>query len=126
MGQKLKIWAIMTSLVLLSGMLGFGFSPDALATHNDNGKGLAEGCSKGVAKNNPHCNGSGGTIQNSPCNGDGSSDGDITAQELFDLGLTANLTDAQNAIIFAEGGTGNGIIDTQAEYDALKATFPAC
>jgi len=126
MGQKLKIWATMTSIILLSGMLGFGFSPDAFAKHdpNKNGNGLANGCDKGTAKNNPHCDGSGGTIADSPCNFNG--DAVITAQELVDTGRALNIGDANTAIITAEGGTGNGIIDTQAELDSLRSTFPDC
>jgi len=128
MGQKLKIWATMTSIVLLSGMLGFGFSPDAFAGHTGNSQ--AKGCQNSNPENssareqNPHCDGAGGTIQDSPCNPD--SDGDITAQELVDTGRAANTDDANTAIVSAEGGTGNGIIDTQAEYDALLATFTDC
>ena len=119
----------MTSLILLSGMLGFGFSPAAFADHNATGEQRAEGCGQSdprssAAARNPHCASGSETIETSPCNGD--SDGDITPEELLAAGVVGNITDAQNAIIAAEGGTGNGIIDTQAEYDALKGTFPQC
>jgi len=59
MGQRMKIWATMTSIILLSGMLGLGFSPVAFAEHNENGNGFAKGCDNkndnGNKENNPHC-----------------------------------------------------------------------
>ena len=125
MGQKLKISTIVTSIILLSGILGFGFSPDAFATHNDNGNGFAKGCdNQGVAKNNPHCNVEPPrTIATSPCNGDGSSDGDITAQELVDeTGVL--IGQVQNDILFATEGDSNSIIDEEDEYARLLQTVP--
>ena len=130
MGQKLKIWATMTSLILLSGMLGFGSSADAVELPSEGQAADAKGCEKSdprsqACASNPHSDGAGGTIETSPCNGD--SNGVITPQELVDAGVVDNLTDAENAIIAAEGGPGgNVIIDTQAEYDALKATLTEC
>jgi len=119
MGQKLKIWATMTSIILLSGMLGFGFSPDAFATHNLKGKGLAEGCNNGVAKNNPHCGIS------SPC--DLNSDGKITASELvtrFGVSLGQAQTDIGFAEILAGTAVPNGEIETIAELNNLKGIPP--
>ena len=114
----------MTSIILLSGILGFGFSPDAFATHNDNGKGLAEGCDKkndnGNTENNPHC-------ASEPtfniCDTDMS--GDITRAEVSAFtGLTG--IDLDIVMLTATGDV-NGIIDTQVELAALNGSIePDC
>jgi len=85
--------------------------------HDDKGKAL--GCIKEVAKNNPHCDGDG--IPSSSCNTDGNEE--ITAQELVDE-TGVSLTQAQADILFAEGGTGDGIINTESEFTLLKTTSP--
>jgi len=122
MGQKLKISATITSIILLSGMLGFGFSPDALARHDPNavGKGLATGCdNKGVAKNNPHCDTSEPlpTVEDSPCN-DG--DGEITVLEL----LAVPATNQQVTDALGGADLNNSISIDTAEELAILITFP--
>jgi len=129
MGQKLKIWATMTSIILLSGMLGFGFSPDALATHNDNGKGLAEGCVKkndnGNKENNPHCTAQ-EPLPPSVCDND-PEDGMITAAELAaHTGDSEAVALAKILTVEGLGGSNtNGVIDTQKELDDLNTVFSA-
>ena len=118
MGHRLKISATITSIILLSGMLGFGFSPVAFAEHNDNGKGLAKGCDNGTAKNNPHCNGAGGFTD---CDTDGTFGIDKT--ELV-AQIGGNESDAQDLIDAAEaldGGADNGVIDTAGELFWLNS-----
>ena len=130
MGQKLKIWATMTSIILLSGILGFGFSPDAFAKHDPNktGNGFAEGCSNGTAKNNPHCSPDGPPAGiESPCD-NSTADNAIDNIELaawVNLQVDPDITEAQaqgiiNIIETDLGGGGNGVIDTEAERDALN------
>ena len=104
----------MTSIILLSGILGFAFSSDAFATHNPKGKGLAEGCQNGVAKNNPHCVGLVSPCDNNPM------DGIITVAEL----LAVPATVGQITTALAGADLNNSIsIDTAAELVILK-TFP--
>jgi len=125
MGQKLKIWATMTSIILLSGMLGFGFSPDALATHNDKGESKAKGCElkneNGNTENNPHCM----TGIESPCDNI-TLDGAIDVQELAAIAGSEALALAWITTVEGLGGSNvNGVIDTQKELDDLNATFGA-
>jgi len=121
MGQKLKIWATMTSIILLSGMLGFGFSPDALATHNDKGESKAKGCElkneNGNTENNPHC------VDDTPpdplTNCDLNLDGVIDLGEIIAANPPITPVDAAIALAGADGNT-NGIIDNQGEVDTLN------
>ena len=121
MGQKLKIWATMTSIILLSGILGFGFSPDASALSEQGAeKGTANGCEKGVAKNNPHCNGSGGFTD---CDTDLS--GAIEKAEIVALGFTSAQADSilANAelLVVSPDTNMNGKIDTTDELAHLNS-----
>jgi len=124
MGQKLKIWATMTSIILLSGMLGFGFSPDAFAKHDPNktGNGFANGCdNQGVAKNNPHCE-----EETGPIDCDTNNDGAIDATE---LAVVRGGTVPENQTIINNIETGlnvdfSGKIDTVAELAALQGFLP--
>jgi len=115
MGHRLKIWATMTSIILLSGMLGFGFSPDALAGHVDD-KGKALGCINGVAKNNPHCM----TGIDSPCDNI-TSDGAIDIEELAaKLGISEGEAQTIFALVFVAVDNGNDVIDTEGELAELN------
>ena len=120
MGQKLKIWATMTSIILLSGILGFGFSPDAFAGHVDN-KGKALGCEKGMAKNNPHCEDvpPPDPLPANVC--DTEPDGDIDAVELAahiptTVLLAQGVIDAATSVVT----NGNDVIDTAPELVELN------
>jgi len=136
MGQKLKIWATMTSIILLSGILGFGFSPDALATHNPNGEGKSIGCEKGVAKNNPHCVDEPPAGIESICDTgpEAGGDGKITAAELaawinpqHDPDLSEEEAQALIALAETNAGGGDGDIneaDELVELNILLALFP--
>jgi len=115
MGQKLKIWATMTSIILLSGMLGFGFSPDAFAGHVDD-KGKSLGCINGVAKNNPHCEEEPSDPLSS-CDTDG--DGTISAEELAENNPPLTLSEAQ-ALVAQHDLDASQSIDTQDEVDSLN------
>jgi len=133
MGQKLKIWATMTSLILLSGILGFGFSADAQEVPPDipdqAAAGEARGCEESgvrsserasAAARNPHCDDDPPrTIEGSPCNTDGNFE--ITSAELqTELGFSVG--DANNAILAADTDVSGGI-DSIAELILLNA-FP--
>ena len=126
MGQKLKIWATMTSIILLSGMLAFGFSPDAFARHDPTkpGNGFAIGCdNQGVAKNNPHCSQG---LTACDTNGDGIIDKfEIVAQD-----NSKTLVQAQDLIDLIDGsiaGDGSGFLDTQGEVGVLNGSIePDC
>jgi len=119
MGQKLKIWATMTSIILLSGMLGFGFSPDVLATHNDKGESKAKGCENknenGNTENNPHC---GSEPLVSPCD-NAPMDGVITVAELFAVPATAG----EITTALASADLNNSTTIDSAEELAILITF---
>lgn len=127
MGHRLKIWATMTSIILLSGMLGFGFSPDAFALSSQGeANGQAKGCQNGTAKNNPHCNGDGSFTD---CDTDMS--GDIDAVEL-QVSIGGTVAEAQTliddvedlAILASLDTNDNGDIDTSDELDLLNSLLP--
>jgi len=125
MGQKLKIWATMTSIILLSGMLGFGFSPDAFAKHdpNKNGNGFAQGCdNQGVAKNNPHCEEEAGPIDCDSITEDNA----IDAEELQAVrgGSIGENQDIIDLIELGVGDNDNDVIDTVDELAALQGFLP--
>jgi len=133
MGQKLKISTRMTSLILLSGILGFGFSADAqeappppeLPTQAEEA-GEAQGCDESgersndrasAAARNPHCEDA-PVVQLSSCDTN-PVDGTISAVEL--AAHNPPLTEAEAIPIVAQHDLDfNGSIDTQAEVDSLN------
>jgi len=134
MGQKLKIWATMTSMILLSGILGFGSSAYAQESPADlppqAEAGAAKGCEESgdrsnerasAAARNPHCEEPEPprTIEGSPCNTN--SDFEITSAEL-QTELLFSVGDANNAITVADTDVSGGV-DTLDEL-ALLNTFP--
>ena len=127
MGQRMKIWATMTSIILLSGILGFGFSPVAFAGHDGQGQrqARAEGCTESdprssAAARNPHCI---DPLPPSVC--DSNNDGKITAAELAaHTGDSEPVALAKIRSAEGEGGSNqNDVIDTQKELDDLNRLF---
>ena len=95
---------------------------DVDAAHDGNGKSM--GCQNGNAKNNPHCNGSGGTssIQFTACDLD--EKGSISGQELVEhgnqqvTGAAFTLDQAMNNwMVVDEDGNG---IDNRTELRNLN------
>jgi len=134
MGQKLKIWATMTSIVLLSGMLGFGFSAYAQESPADlppqSDAGQAQGCEESgdrsnerasAAARNPHCE------EEPPAFNicDTNEDGEISRAEVSAFtGLTG--TDLDIVMLTATGAV-DGIIDTDQELIDLNGSIdPPC
>jgi len=120
MGQKLKIWATMTSLILLSGILGFGSSAYAVDLPSQGQPAQAQnGCDKsdprsgGNASRNPQCVG----IE-SPC--DTNDDGTIDVGEL--LAVPATNTQVLDAL--ADADLDGSISINTAEELAILITFP--
>jgi len=105
-------------------MLGFGFSPDALAEHT--GQGQAKGCdnandNSSVREQNPHCEEEAGPID---C--DTNDSGTIDALEL--QAARGSGTEADNQTIInnvetAVGDNTSGDIDTVDELAFLNAIF---
>jgi len=133
MGQKLKISTIMTSMILLSGILGFGLSADAQQVPPDipdeAAAGQAQGCAESgersserasAAARNPHCEEE--EPEPSPCDTvPEGGDGIITEAELLAVpGATQD--DVDNALLVADTDD-SGSIDTDDELALLK-TFP--
>jgi len=102
-------------------MLGFGFSPDALATHNDKGESKAKGCENknenGNRENNPHCV---SEPLESPCDNN-PKDGVITVVELLTVPATAGEITTAFASADLNGSTS---IDSAEELVILKTFSP--
>jgi len=125
MGQRMKIWATMTSIILLSGMLGFGFSPSALAIPEEGENGQAKGCTESdprsrAGEQNPHCE----EIE-IDCDSI-TDDGAIDAEELQAVRGLGTIDDNQDIIDLIEDvvGNDNGVIDTAAELELLQGFLP--
>jgi len=136
MGQKLKIWATMTSLILLSGILGFGFSADAQVPPEDPPVGNPSQAQNGCDKSDPR---SGGNASRNPqcdqvetftdCDTDG--EFGIDAAEIADQDPTKDEADGAAVIVTSEDLAGdsndNGVIDTAGELILLNSLIdPDC
>jgi len=129
MGQRMKIWATMTSIILLSGMLGLGFSPDAFAKHDPNstGNGFAKGCDNkndnGNKENNPHCE----DVPDPPafniCDTD--MDGKLSSDEI--KAFTGKSDGDMIILMLSADADSSGFIDTEAELASLNTSIePDC
>ena len=116
----MKIVFFLILVFAISGLFTIGFS-DVSATHNDNGKGEAKGCTKGSAAdkgNNPHCGESiSSSDQLTTCDIDG--DGIIDQSELEALGLVPL------AAAFMINDVSDGTIDTDQEVRKLNRSLQA-
>ena len=116
----------MTSIILLSGMLGFGFSPSALAIPEQGENGQAKGCTESdprskAGEQNPHCE----EIE-IDCDSI-TDDGAIDAAELQAARGTGTLQDNQDIIDLIEDALAvdfSGKIDTVDELALLQGFLP--
>jgi len=140
MGQKLKILTIMTSMILLSGILGFGFSAYAQESPADlppqAEAGTAAGCEvsddrsnerASAAARNPHCEDDTpppDPLPASDCDKD--SNGEITAAEIeacfgpeIDPVTGQQIIDQATIVVTND----NDVIDTADELVELNAVL---